>query len=202
MSKKDRAIEILTDSAKVYDDLLKNKSYLIISYSNVFKSYRHFEIVFNSANFMHLTGVDTRLKPSVFYKKCLNNRLSKNDFELKNNGTTMLKLELLPKMFELNIYRTIGDYSEFSDYIKIEADIAAGNNKGTLALKNIGNNLYIPCSLLRDSIDNRISSLSKQKITYIYSKNKNDNKYRDIIYEDKKGLTHAIPDEISQLIIK
>lgn len=200
LSKKNRAIGIITESAQVYDELLKNTSYLIIAHSGVFNSYRQYEIHFNSSNFMHLTGVDTELSAGLFYSKCIGNKLSKSDFKLKDNGTTMLKLSLLPEMFNLDIYRTIGEFDSSGGYVKIKADVASGHNTGVLALKKINDTNYVPCSLLADHVDNTVIATSKQKILYIYSKKKKEKKYTDIVYEDEDAAEHEIPEEISKSI--
>ena len=57
-----------------------------------------FETAFHDYNYQHLTGLETTqtLSAQLFYQACLNRRLSVNDFEFHPNGTSEMKLAVLP----------------------------------------------------------------------------------------------------------
>ena len=94
--KKEQAIKIITDAAKVYRENLENKNLLFIFGTE--KSPEFFEASFLPRNFMHLTGVkisENRIFGSVdFYERCLRGKLSPSDFSFADNGTTAMKLSI------------------------------------------------------------------------------------------------------------
>lgn len=66
---------------------------------------------------MHLTGLKSGLSSSSklfandFYKKCLEHKLSPEDFDFAEDGTTHLKLAVLPKLVCKNLHASIiGNY--------------------------------------------------------------------------------------------
>ncbi len=83
-----------------------------------------------ATNFLHLTGLkvkkhkynadgientndsDDTISAKEFYEKCLAHRLSASDFEFARDGTTPLKLDVLPRLISKNLSATmIGDYN-------------------------------------------------------------------------------------------
>ena len=54
------------------------------------------EIGFRDMNFLHLTGVKTKLSAQQFYAACLESKLSEYDFEIDNKGKVQQKLMVLP----------------------------------------------------------------------------------------------------------
>lgn len=108
-----QVLKIILKSAKLYRDNLANKNMIIISYDAKSKSYSYIETVFLERNYLHLTGVQIKLEKSGksynseiggsvdFYNICLNNELKVTDFKQAKDGTTPLKLVVLPQLMSL-----------------------------------------------------------------------------------------------------
>ncbi len=64
---------MIIDSAKTYSQLV-GKTFLYV-YGD-----EYFEVSFPVKYFLHLTGVETKLSPKVFYKNARNKTLGKNQF--------------------------------------------------------------------------------------------------------------------------
>lgn len=87
--------------------MLEGLNYLFIYRNRVSNEIEYFEAVFLPRNFQHLTGVEfldmegNLQKNSVFfYHKCLDNTLTEDEFRFKEDDTTPLKLEALPKLIQ------------------------------------------------------------------------------------------------------
>lgn len=100
--KKEAAIKIITSCAKIYKENLENKNLLFIF--GDLQTPEYFEALFLPRNFLHLTGVkliESRIFSSKdFYNRCLNGKLSPNDFSMAQDGTTEMKLYVLPKIMD------------------------------------------------------------------------------------------------------
>ncbi len=107
--KKEKAVNIIVDAVKRYEECLNNRRFLIIYATE--KEAQYVEVQFQSNNFLHLTGVKTKLSASSFYIRCLNNRLRVEDISADISGKTEEKLMVLPYLHEL-MYKPcmIGDY--------------------------------------------------------------------------------------------
>ena len=96
--KKENAIKIIAECAKLYKENLENKNLLFVFGAD--KTPEFFEASFLPRNFLHLTGVkifEERVGGSVdFYERCLRRKLSPSDFSFADNGTTVMKLSILP----------------------------------------------------------------------------------------------------------
>ena len=95
--------------AKAYHDKLENKQLLIIYRDRSTNRIMSLEPVFLARNFQHLTGLELidqngliiNHQAENFYRKCLENRLSKTEIAFKKDGTTQREKEfktLIPKM--------------------------------------------------------------------------------------------------------
>jgi len=103
MMKKEDAIKILVDCAKLYHENLINNNLLFVF--GTVECVRYFESIFLAQSFMHLTGISTNngVDNTEFYNMCIGRSLSPMDFELKKDGTTKMKLLVLPQV--MNIHR-------------------------------------------------------------------------------------------------
>ena len=65
-------------------------------------SVQGYEVAFYRYNFLHLTGVLLNKKTTAsaihFYQKCLDKRLTENDFSFAKDGSTWQKLDILERM--------------------------------------------------------------------------------------------------------
>ena len=94
---------LLFRCAKEYKIKLCDRQFLIIfkksSESNI---YGFFEAKFKAGNFQHLSGIEhpsdkKNIQSSAgFFRKCYSNKLSNSEIIFKKDGTTRLKLKVLP----------------------------------------------------------------------------------------------------------
>ena len=111
---KRRAIQIMTKAAEIYRDNLEDQKVLFLyglpsevkkqlqTEGKVLSSIQGYEVAFHRYNFLHLTGVRLN-KGGVasaihFYQKCLDKRLTENDFFFAKDGSTGQKLDILESM--------------------------------------------------------------------------------------------------------
>jgi len=89
-----------------------------------------YEVVFHRSNFLHLTGViinkETTASSINFYEKCIDGRLSEDDFMLSRDGTTEQKLDVIESM--MNLKKVASMIGEFTDHgPKLYSEKVAGN---------------------------------------------------------------------------
>lgn len=173
--KKEDALRTIISCARQYDENLNNKNLMFI-YKND-KNIDKIETVFLPRNFMHLTGVKLKngRKGSVdFYKACLKNRLSLSDFELSKDGTTEMKLSILPKLMNIKTSaKMIGEYNNSKSILITEKII--GNTHSCIGFIK-ENGYYIPNTALKEDARNLMIGKSNQ-ILLIYEKSIKDKTY-------------------------
>ena len=101
---KRRAIQIMTKAAQLYKEHLEDQKVLFLyglpkevnkqlqESNKILSSVQGYEVVFHRYNFLHLTGVRLNKKETAsaihFYQKCLDKRLTENDFVSDKHNTT------------------------------------------------------------------------------------------------------------------
>lgn len=181
---KEDAIRIITSCAKIYNQELENKNLLF-----VFGSVNHtdsFEASFLPKHFLHLTGVDvstTNFKGSSdFYEKCLKGKLSPHDFKFAQNGTTDMKLQVLPQLMKIqNTAKMVGNYN-FSKSLLLTEKLA-GNITSCMGFVR-DDKYYIPNTALKEDIRNLTTS-SPQRILATFRKPILDLQYHELCYVAK-----------------
>ena len=209
-TKKD-AIRIVVQCAKQYRDNLANRSLLFICLDK-HNNASAIEFSFDASNFLHLTGlklknrkkfnankagmVDTRLASTGeisdgeeisaldFYDKCLNKKLSEKEFEFANDGTTELKLDVLPGLLCKNLTaKMIGDFR--SDKPKLHTEKLAGGVMACMGFRKNGKGTrYIPDTVLKANIKKHTSG--QARVIACYRKTKDKQKYEEVTYLAKK----------------
>ena len=96
---KKKAIDVIVNAADNYKKYLQDKVFLIVYLENAVT--KTVQVEFRDNHFLHLTGVCTKLSAKRFYEKCINRKLSVEDFELDKRGKTQQKLMVLPFLHEL-----------------------------------------------------------------------------------------------------
>ena len=111
---KRRAIQIMTKAAQLYKEHLEDQKVLFLyglpkevkkqlqDKGKILSSVQEYEVAFHRYNFLHLTGVRLNKKETAsaihFYQKCLDKRLTENDFSFAKDGSTGQKLDILERM--------------------------------------------------------------------------------------------------------
>ena len=173
--KKNEAAQIITSCAKLYNENLENKNFLFVF--NDKNNIQYLETVFLPRNYKHLTGVESspkKIQSSNFYNLCLSGRLSPDDFELHKNGTTEMKLSVLPQV--MNIHKNakmIGDFNSIKFELVTEKII------GTITAC-VGfvcdNNFYVPNTVLREDTRTVVENSAK-RIIAIFQKEIQEQQY-------------------------
>ena len=127
MDKKE-ALSILFSAAERYDQNLLNNNLLFVY--RVGTELHTLETVFLKRNFLHLTGVfvdeKTIASANSFYNICLGKRLRQDAFDFYPDGTTVMKLEVLRRLMDIqNCAHMIGYYN--GSYLRLKTDRIVGN---------------------------------------------------------------------------
>lgn len=186
------AMGIISEAANIYDTFYCNRNLLIIYGSPNAPSYIETKAI--ERNFLHLTGVilnkslmngirDKNANAAeVFFQKAKSNRLSEDDFELREDGTTEQKMHVL--VHTLNVsdnIKMIGDYAGWR--INLKTDKIAGSINAFLGFIKNGK-YYYPNTVMCDDL--RKNTRERHKILAILSKKISSDKYDKIEMTGKK----------------
>ncbi|MBO5608209.1 MAG: hypothetical protein J5930_10000 [Treponema sp.] len=83
---KENVLTSICNGAQKYKDVFLDYEYEVSS--KAFSSKKPFIISATKSNFLHLTGVNTKLTAAQFFDKALNNTLTVNDFDFNKKGQT------------------------------------------------------------------------------------------------------------------
>ena len=181
---KDKAISIVVECAKKYEKNLVDKTVMFVCIDK-YKKVSYVELEFIKSNFLHLTGckVKNGLSAKDFYNRCINGKLGVDDFELSQDGTTELKLEILSILLEKNLSANlIGDYK--ANNPKLYTEKIAGGVKAGMGIVLNKKGKYVPNTALNIDVRQYVSDYVRIIATYI--KNKDEDKYYEQVYKAKK----------------
>lgn len=190
------ALKIIIDASEEYEEKLNDKHFLIIYQTG--KEIKTTEVGFRDINFLHLTGITTKLSASMFYSACLSHKLSIKDISLDMKGKAHQKLMVLPYLSNL-LYNScmIGDFIDSGVYIK--ADYFVGNTKAVLSVGfRFGKSIDFPVTLYNESIKTLVRPVNK--VLAIYSKKYNESLYNICTYLSKNQDPNTFPIEVKQKI--
>ena len=196
---KTEALKIILNNAKVYRAHLENKNVLFIFGSKDKTEY--IETLFLPRNYLHLTGIEltNNISKHEFYKRCIKNKVNLSDFKLKSDGTTKLKLSVLPQIMQIShVAKMMGDYNNTGAMLYTEK--ITGTSTACLGFI-LNNGFYIPNTVLKDDIRD-ITNRPQSRILAIYSKDKSEEKYSKRTYLAKNVNDTLFPKEILDLITK
>ncbi len=178
---KHEALQVIVYCAIEYEKNLANKNLLFLSTIN--NRFDYFEAQFIRSNYHHLTGtiLNDHMTPRLFYQRCLKNQLSIHDFKIKDDGTTILKLTVLPKL--MNIYtnaKMIGDFNGSKPKLYVEK--LTGGTAACIGFTKSGN-FFVPVTVLKE--DMRELVVNQQRVLAILSKSIQDERYNILNYMAK-----------------
>ena len=84
ISFKERVRQVLITCAQIYKKRFMDHEYLICS--KAFRLHSYYVFYATKDNYLHLTGVNSNLRPAVFFQKCFDGTLSETDFDFKKKG--------------------------------------------------------------------------------------------------------------------
>lgn len=212
-----RAIQIITKAAALYRTNLEDQKILFL-YGVPFEvrrqlqgkdtkllSIKSYEVAFHRYNFLHLTGVhlnNSNVASAIhFYEKCLDNRLTENDFCFAKDGSTGQKLDILENMMRVKRNVTmIGDFTDRGP--KLFTEKAAGNVCGCMGfVKDRNTKLNVPNTLLKKDIRDVVAS-PVQKVYAVISKSYRSKMYSVVEKTDRElDITKRLfSDEIENIL--
>lgn len=185
MTKKE-ALSIVFLCASEYKKNLLNRSLLFVC-ANKHKNIYCLEVTCDASNFQHMTGFKTnelKISPSHFFTLCIDKRLTESDFEFSNDGTTPLKMQVLPNVVKRNLSANmIGDYNKLQP--KLYTEKLAGGVKACVGfVRNNGIGRYVPNTVLAGDMRKKVNQ--QDRIILTYRKKRSDNRYSEIVYKAKK----------------
>ena len=177
------ALSIIFKAAESYQKNLIDQSLLFLCLDKHKKTYC-IEVTFDASNFKHLTGVQTKLSALHFYEMCLDHRLSTNDFSFAEDGTTIWKMEVLPRLISKNLSANmIGEYNGSMPILFTER-IAGGTSACMGFVRSDENGRYIPNTILKGDV--RTLVYKADRIIATYRKKRLESQYKEIVYAAKK----------------
>ena len=183
---KEGALKIVLECAEKYrDNLLGNT--LLFMMTDKHKNVSSLEVAFEASNFLHLTGfilTDQTLTAGRFFQRCIDHRLSVDDFEFPEGEKSVLKLSVMPLLFEKNLSANmIGSFNGTG--VQLYTEKIAGSVKGCLGfVKDAGTGSYVPNTILREDI--RKISYAPYRVIATYRKLKTETQYSECVYKAKK----------------
>lgn len=197
---KRRAIQIMTKAAELYRDNLEDQKVLFLygvpsevkkelqAEEKIMLSIKGYEVAFHRYNFLHLTGIRLNKSETAsaihFYQKCLDKRLTENDFSLAKDGSTGQKLDILESMMLIKKNATmIGEFTDRGP--KLFSEKVAGNVCGCIGfVKDKNTKLNVPNTLLKKDIRD-VTAQPIYKVYAVISKHYTENTYTAISKVDK-----------------
>ena len=172
------ALKIIVEAAKKYDIKLNDRHFLIVYQEG--SRIKTACVGFRDMNFLHLTGVKTKLPAQLFYSAAISGKLSERDFSLDTKGKAQQKLAVLPYLHELFYHNCmIGNFINSGIYIK--ADYFVGDTKAVLSVGfRYGKKADMPVTLYNENV--KALSRPVYKVLAIFSKQYNESTYRTCTY--------------------
>lgn len=199
---KSEAQKILFECAELYRDNLIDCNLLFVCMDK-YKNISTLEVQFLTTGFMHLTGVKfpkERVSAGAFFDKCINRRLAPKEFEMAADGTTEMKLKILPILFRKNLSANmVGDFSARTPVLVTEK--LAGSVKGCMGFVfDEKSGYYAPNTVL--NLDIRTYLTNQLRIVATFRKKKREDAYSEIVYAAKKINTRELrlPDKYTYLL--
>lgn len=177
---KHEAIKIIVASAEQYEENLMDKKFLIAYKSG--KKIGFCQVAFSKKNFLHFTGVDTKLPAENFFDAARSCELSVRDFELPRNGNVFRKLDVLPLLPQIFKTKTLrGDFNRIG--VKLEADYFIGDTKKRFSVGfRRGRKFDMPVTLYNEDI--KKMTLSTDKVISVWKRGRQDKSYINIFCDE------------------
>lgn len=183
---KEYVIKIVIECARMYEKNLMDRTLLFVLMDK-HKNISSAEVSFCRNNFLHLTGlkIDKRkMSADQFFSLCVDGRLSVRDFSFSEEGTTVLKLQVLPFLLAKNLNaNSFGDFG--GSGIRLYTEKLAGGIKGCIGfVKAEETSEWVPNTLLNEDI--RKLSKNRKQVIATYRKYRTEDKYTEIVYRARK----------------
>lgn len=178
-----QALSVVFAAASDYQENLVDKSLLFVCMDK-HKRVHCVEVTFDTSNFKHMTGFKTDIDALQFFDLCANRRLKEGDFEFSDDGTTPLKMQVLPRLVRSNLSANmIGDYNMSQP--KLYTEKIAGSVSACIGfVRTRTSGRLVPNTVLEGDIRKRVNR--PDRIILTYRKNRGDSEYSELVYQAKK----------------
>lgn len=185
--------------APLYKQTLVDYEYLIVSPAFHLRTY--YILSSKPDNFLHLTGLNSKLKPSVFFNKCYAGSITEDDFDFLKPGKTMQEIKgsvrrklkvftNLDRLFCGNPLWVEEDFRKNS----VQCLVAASDNCCTLGFH--GTNDLRPKTLLKG---NMLDSLNASPVVLLLRKESCQVKFNELVIGNSDDA-HVYTKPISTLV--
>lgn len=202
MTKKE-AMAIVFSCAPLYKENLVGRSLLFVT-TDKHKSVHCLEVTFDVSNFLHMTGFKVKraeISARHFFNLCYDKRLTEADFEFAADGTTEMKMCVLPGLMKKNLSaKMLGDYNMSQP--KLYTDKIAGSISACMGfVRDGGEGRFVPNTVLEGDIRSKVKSADR--IVATYRKKHDEKQYSEIVFTAKKVEWEKLilPEEYSYLVL-
>ena len=190
---KAEAICIVVRWAQTYKQELDGKNLLFIC-TDKHKKTIPIELSFYGNNYLHLTGlkapksengdIAVELFANDFYQKCLDHKLSQTDFDFAEDGTTHMKLDVLPTVISENLQaKMIGNYDSIKPRLYTEK-VAGSTNACIGFVLDQDMQQYVPNTVVKEDI--RELTAKTLRVIAVYRKDLTAPIYEELTFKAKK----------------
>lgn len=192
---KQEAIRIVVSCAEAYKTELLNRDLLIVSKANN-NRLNFLRVTFRKGNFLHLTGLKTKVRAARFFDMCIAHKLSPKVLEFASDGTTQLKLEVLPQLMRKDLSaKMIGDIDSRTP--KLYTEKLVGNIRACMGFKN-DSSTYVPNTVLNR--DMRDITSNRAQIVAVLRKSTEESQYTEVTYKTQLDFSkYLFPKEYEYL---
>ena len=184
---KERVKETVIQNAYSYKRYFVDYEYLLCSAAFVKNEY--YIVSAYEDNYLHLTGLHTRLDAAIFFEKCYKGTLKENDFdfcksgqnESEVKGSVRRKINSLPSI--MNMFNVGTSVEEDFEKNRIRCALAAGNVSATLGFVVAGK--AKPMTLLKG---NELSSAKAKKLDLVLRRKSGESRFTEILIGDGERL--------------
>ncbi|MBQ3601227.1 MAG: hypothetical protein II992_08530 [Lachnospiraceae bacterium] len=203
---KERVKETVISNAYLYKKYYVDYEYLLCS--KAFKKKEYYIVSAYEDNYLHLTGLHTKLNAATFFEKCYKGTLEEYDFDFSKIGQTenevkgsvRRKINSLPNIMGMF---SVGTFVE-EDFEKnrIRCALAAGNISTTLGFVVTGK--AKPMTLLKG---NELNSGKAKKLDIVLRRKSGEKKFSEMLIgssehlqEYKEALNGLLSKELQDLL--
>ena len=201
-----RVKETVIQCADLYKKYYVEYEYLLCS--KAFEKNEYYIVSAHGDNYLHLTGLHTKLDATSFFNKCCNGALEESDFDFCKKGqnekdvkgSVRRKINSLPSI--MNMFSTETSVEEDVEKNRIRCSLAAGNVSATLGFFVAGN--AKPMTLLKG---NELNLSKAKNLDLVLRRRPGETKFSEIIVgsceqllEHKSALNALLSEELCMLI--
>lgn len=184
---KERVKAVVIQNAYSYKKYFVEYEYLLCS--SAFVKNEYYIVSAHEDNYLHLTGLNSRLDATTFFEKCYKGTLEEDDFDFCKNGqnesevkgSVRRKINSLPVIMDMF---NVGTFVE-EDFEKnrIKCALVAGNVNATLGFVVAGT--AKPMTLLKG---NELNPASAKKLDLVLRRKSGESKFTEMLMGDATCL--------------